>query len=125
LRCHDPWRCLPHATTCQRSRVQGEKMKEQLTVERLKVRRDWYKGLAADPIDHSHPDVGDGDEPPARGAGQRVGLQARPASYSNFICTTWICPETTSSPAQPARRPTYTCLMASSKNWHRGSVVMR
>ncbi len=46
---------------------------EQLTVERLKVRRDWYKGLAADPIDHSHPDVGDGDEPPA--AARRVGLQ--------------------------------------------------
>ena len=50
-------------------------MKEQLTVERLKVRRDWYKGLAADPIDHSHPDIGDGDEPPA--AAKRVGLQAR------------------------------------------------
>ena len=57
--------------------AQGESMMEQLTVERLKVRRDWYKGLAADPIDHSHPDVGDGDEPPA--AAQRVGLQ---------VCTT-------------------------------------
>ena len=60
------------------AREQGERMKEELTVERLKVRRDWYKGLAADPIDHSHPDVGDGDEPPA--AAQRVGLQARPWS---------------------------------------------
>ncbi len=59
---------------CAVSRAQGEAMTEQLTVERLKVRRDWYKGLAADPIDHSHPDVGDGDEPPS--AARRVGLQA-------------------------------------------------
>ena len=29
-----------------------------MQVPRLKVRRDWFKGLKADPIDHSHPDVG-------------------------------------------------------------------
>lgn len=31
---------------------------EKLVVPRLKVHRDWYQGLAADFIDHSHPDVG-------------------------------------------------------------------
>ena len=73
------WRhdCIRHELLAD-ARVQGEKMKEQLTVERLKVRRDWYKGLAADPIDHSHPDVGDGDEPPGQGGAKRVGLQACP-----------------------------------------------
>ena len=36
-------------------------------------RRDWYKRRAADPIDHSHPDVGDDDRPHAA----RVGLHVR------------------------------------------------
>lgn len=27
-------------------------------VPRLRVRKDWYQGLQADPIDHSHLDVG-------------------------------------------------------------------
>lgn len=38
--------------------VQGEQMAERLQVPKLRVRRDWYKGLAADHVDHSHPDVG-------------------------------------------------------------------
>ena len=36
-------------------------MVERFVLERLKVRRDWFKGLAEDPIDHAHPDVGDED----------------------------------------------------------------
>lgn len=31
---------------------------EKLVVPRLRVRKDWYKGLDDDPIDHTHPDVG-------------------------------------------------------------------
>lgn len=27
-------------------------------VPRLRVRKDWYKGLDDDPIDHTHPDIG-------------------------------------------------------------------
>lgn len=34
-------------------------MQEKLVVPRLAVRRDWFKGLNPDPVDHSHPDVGD------------------------------------------------------------------
>ena len=37
---------------------QGEVLAEKLVVPRLTVRKDWYKGLDPDPIDHSHPDVG-------------------------------------------------------------------
>lgn len=40
-------------------------MAERLAVPKLRVRRDWYKGLAADPVDHSHPDVGDSARPTA------------------------------------------------------------
>ncbi|CAL8462321.1 g1854 [Coccomyxa elongata] len=36
----------------------GEVLAEKLVVPRLRVRKDWYKGLDPDPIDHSHPDVG-------------------------------------------------------------------
>mmetsp|Transcript_4558 Transcript_4558/g.9807 ORF Transcript_4558/g.9807 Transcript_4558/m.9807 type:complete len:1070 (-) Transcript_4558:202-3411(-) len=39
----------------------GEKLAERLTIPRLQVRKDWYKGLAPDPIDHSHPDISDKD----------------------------------------------------------------
>ena len=49
-------------------------MTESFTVGRLKVRRDWYQGLAADPVDHVHPDVGDEDKP--RSA--KVGLSVCP-----------------------------------------------
>lgn len=38
--------------------IQGEVLAEKLVVPRLRVRKDWYKGLDPDPIDHSHPDVG-------------------------------------------------------------------
>lgn len=34
-------------------------MAERLVVPRLRMRRDWHKGLAADPVDHSNPDIGD------------------------------------------------------------------
>lgn len=36
-------------------------MAERLVVPRLRIRRDWFKGLAADPVDHSNPDIGDVD----------------------------------------------------------------
>lgn len=38
--------------------LQGERLSSHMQVPRLKVRRDWFKGLRDDPIDHSHPDVG-------------------------------------------------------------------
>ena len=38
--------------------MQGEQLPEKLVVPRLRVHRDWFKGLAEDFIDHSHPDVG-------------------------------------------------------------------
>lgn len=44
--------------------LQGEQMAERLQVPKLRVRRDWYKGLAADHVDHSHPDVGSGSAAP-------------------------------------------------------------
>ena len=34
-------------------------MFERMAVGPLRVHRDWYVGLNADPIDHSHPDVAD------------------------------------------------------------------
>uniref|UniRef100_A0A7S0RKX6 DEX1 C-terminal domain-containing protein n=1 Tax=Chlamydomonas leiostraca TaxID=1034604 RepID=A0A7S0RKX6_9CHLO len=40
----------------------GDQLIERLAVPRLKVRKEWFKGLNADVIDHSHPDVGAGDE---------------------------------------------------------------
>lgn len=33
-------------------------MKEKLVIPRLRVRKRWYEGLNADPIDHEHPDAG-------------------------------------------------------------------
>ncbi len=41
-------------------------MRERLAVPRLRVRRDWFRGLAADPVDHSNPDIGDTDAETAR-----------------------------------------------------------
>ena len=47
----------------------GEQAAFPLVVPHLRVRRDWYKGLDPDPIDHSHPDVGaDADD---SGVGER------------------------------------------------------
>jgi len=40
-------------------RDNGETAAYKLTLPRLRVRRDWYVGLDPEPIDHSHPDVGD------------------------------------------------------------------
>ena len=31
---------------------------EKLVVPRLRVRKDWFEGLADEPIDTTHPDVG-------------------------------------------------------------------
>ena len=40
-------------------RAQGEQLEQaKLVVPRLKVRRKWFVGLAPDPTDHSHLDVG-------------------------------------------------------------------
>ncbi|KAG1675745.1 hypothetical protein FOA52_012401 [Chlamydomonas sp. UWO 241] len=50
------------------SRDRGEKMRESMSVPRLKVRKNWFKGLNPDPNDHSHPDVSDSDEIPGAGA---------------------------------------------------------
>lgn len=36
----------------------GSQAAYRLIVPRLRVRRDWFKGLNPDPVDHSHPDVG-------------------------------------------------------------------
>jgi hypothetical protein len=41
--------------------MQGEEAAMRLTIPRLRVRRDWHKGLNPDPNDHSKPDVGAGD----------------------------------------------------------------
>eukprot|EP00887_Chlorella_sp_A99_P003269 scaffold9.g3269.t1 len=41
----------------------GEEVHGRLIVPRLRVRRDWYVGLAPDHVDHSHPDVKDGGAP--------------------------------------------------------------
>ena len=38
--------------------AQGEQLLERLAVPRLRVRKDWWQGLAADPTDHSRPDAG-------------------------------------------------------------------
>ena len=40
--------------------LQGEALSlaHSFFVPPLKVRKDWYEGLNPDPIDHSHPDVG-------------------------------------------------------------------
>ncbi|CAL5388535.1 unnamed protein product [Camellia sinensis] len=40
-------------------RVSGYMMSDKLEIPRLKVKKDWYVGLRADPVDRSHPDVHD------------------------------------------------------------------
>lgn len=40
-------------------RVSGYMMSDKLEIPRLKVKKDWYVGLHADPVDRSHPDVHD------------------------------------------------------------------
>jgi hypothetical protein len=50
--------------------AQGEQMAERLQVPKLRVRRDWYKGLAADHVDHGHPDVGNSSDATAPKAAQ-------------------------------------------------------
>lgn len=42
--------------------LQGDEAAYRMTIPRLRVRREWYVGLSADPIDHDHPDVGAGDD---------------------------------------------------------------
>ncbi|KAL6763317.1 hypothetical protein V8C86DRAFT_347718 [Haematococcus lacustris] len=37
----------------------GELLSERLVIPRLKLRREWFKGLDPDPINHDHPDVWD------------------------------------------------------------------
>lgn len=38
--------------------MQGELLDEKLVVPRLRVRKNWFEGLADEPIDTTHPDVG-------------------------------------------------------------------
>jgi hypothetical protein len=53
----------------------GQSAAYPFTIPRLKVKRDWFKGLHADPIDHSRPDVGaDGDD---SGLGERGNRRSR------------------------------------------------
>ena len=40
-------------------RVSGYMMTDKLEVPRRKVKKNWYVGLDADPVDRSHPDVHD------------------------------------------------------------------
>lgn len=44
---------------CLLSRVSGYMVVDKLEVPRRKVRKNWYVGLNADPVDRSHPDVHD------------------------------------------------------------------
>ncbi|GBG71239.1 hypothetical protein CBR_g8542 [Chara braunii] len=39
----------------------GEVMMESITIPRLRIKKDWYVGLAEDPVDHSRPDIGEPD----------------------------------------------------------------
>ena len=54
-----PGKCCPHKDTHTHNDVQGEQLDERLAVPRLRVRKDWFLGLADDPISHDHPDAGD------------------------------------------------------------------
>ncbi len=38
--------------------MQGEQFEDKLVVPKLRVHKDWFRGLMADFIDHSHPDIG-------------------------------------------------------------------
>jgi hypothetical protein len=49
---------------------QGEDASYPYYIPRLRVKRDWYKGLNPDPVDHSHPDVGAGGDD--SGLGERA-----------------------------------------------------
>ena len=42
--------------------AQGAAAGTRLTIPRLRVRRDWFVGLAPDHVDHSKPDVGTGQQ---------------------------------------------------------------
>lgn len=48
----------------------GDMAAYPLTIPRLRVEREWYKDLDADPVDHSHPDVG--ADPDDSGIGERL-----------------------------------------------------
>jgi hypothetical protein len=59
-------------------------MAERLQVPKLRVRRDWYKGLAADHVDHLHPDVGNGSDAAA----------LKPASAVQVLTAIAVCWDT-------------------------------
>lgn len=44
---------------CLLCRISGYMVVDKLEVPRRKVRKNWYVGLNADPVDRSHPDVHD------------------------------------------------------------------
>ena len=64
--------------------LQGERLSSHMQVPRLKVRRDWFKGLKADPIDHSHPDVG--NQPDAETGDMRPEQVARECLSLKLWC---------------------------------------
>ncbi|GAX73269.1 hypothetical protein CEUSTIGMA_g723.t1 [Chlamydomonas eustigma] len=59
----------------------GEILDQKLAVPRLKVKKDWFKGLNPDPNDHSHPDVGDTDV--EVGGWQDLGGKQPPSQHGN------------------------------------------
>ena len=94
------WSGLPAATSASvhslpRLRahpcLQGERLSSHMQVPRLKVRRDWFKGLKADPIDHSHPDVG--NQPDAETGDVRAQQVGRECICLQLWCLTsaWCC----------------------------------
>ena len=54
----------------------GRLLPLKLVIPRLAVQRDWHVGLAADALDHSQPDVGDGPKQAGGGGRRRRLLQA-------------------------------------------------
>ena len=49
----------------------GALLSQKLVIPKLAVHKDWHVGLAADPLDHAHPDVGDSDAAGAAGEARR------------------------------------------------------
>lgn len=58
-------------------------MAEKLVVPRLRVRKDWYKGLNDDPIDHTHPDIGVMPDAQDGGTGECLG---EPLLFLFLLC---------------------------------------
>ena len=90
-----------HMHTCTHAHFsgpQGEAIPDTLTIPRLQVRREWFKGLNPDPTDHSHPDVGD-DTPEKVGTRPvplpvplgRAGLRGDQVRVCLLLSPLWPC----------------------------------